>query len=171
MTLAVLIVGAVTAVAAAIAAGGAWRSATASREAARQTRLAWQIEVHAKRIDRLAELHGRMSWVTEGGRPRSQLMKYERLALVMGLAPGTTIVQGVEMRGLVRSTGLDLPACLNVCETMMTHSLRANTKAAVDEIEAAMNREHEAMRRLEKEAQPRGRHDDVPSDQQRHPAE
>jgi hypothetical protein len=103
---------------AAIAAGAAWEAALTSRDSARQIRIGHLMEVHSGRLAALRELRSRMSWITEGGGPRATLTRAEQWAVSMGIPPGTTIVRGVELAGLVKSTGLALPNCLAVAEVM-----------------------------------------------------
>ena len=102
----------------AIAAGAAWEAALTSRDSARQIRIGHLMEVHSGRLAALRELRSRMSWITEGGGPRATLTRAEQWAVSMGIPPGTTIVRGVELAGLVKSTGLALPNCLAVAEVM-----------------------------------------------------
>ena len=102
----------------AIAAGAAWEAALTSRDSARQIRIGHLMEVHSGRLAALRELRSRMSWITEGGGPRATLTRAEQWAVSMGIPPGRTIVRGVELAGLVKSTGLALPNCLAVAEVM-----------------------------------------------------
>ena len=69
------------------------------------------MEVHSGRLAALRELRSRMSWITRGGGPGAALTRAQR-AVSMGIPPGTAIVRGVELAGLVKWAGLGLPDCL-----------------------------------------------------------
>ncbi len=83
----------------AVAAGAAWEAALTSRDSAKQLRIGHLIEVHSGRLAALRELRSFVSWITEGGGPRSTLTRWEQRAVSVGIAPGTTIVRGIELEG------------------------------------------------------------------------
>ncbi len=134
-----------------IAATGAWRAASAARASARHTRIGHRIDLHAKRLDVLRELHSAMSWLTEGGKQRMARPPAKRLVVKLGGSPGTTTVEGVELRGLVVSTGLSLPRCHEVCDHMQRGSLGGPIGAAEAELREAMEVENRVLSELESE--------------------
>ncbi|MHB8449307.1 MAG: hypothetical protein ACYDAQ_02395 [Mycobacteriales bacterium] len=136
---------------AAVAAVGAWAAATASRESARQTRIGHLIRLHTDRLAVLRQLHGVVSWLTEGGKQRTQRPMFEQLGVKLGIAPGTTIVEGVELRGLVAATGVALPHCHEVCDQLQRMDLRsAPVGEAEKELRVAIDFEVAQISALEK---------------------
>jgi hypothetical protein len=66
----------------------------------------------------------------------------------MGIAPGTTIVRGVELTGLVAWTGSALPNCL-AAEEMQRQRIGGPIKEAFAELDDAMAGENAAIGALE----------------------
>lgn len=106
----------VIAVATASAAVAAWIAAISSRESARETAVGQLIAVHSQRLNSLARLHSTLAWISEGGGPRKSLTYMERVALMTWHPIGTIVVRGIEFRGMIETTGLDLPFCRQVAE-------------------------------------------------------
>jgi hypothetical protein len=158
------------AVATAIAAIAAWRAARAAKvtadatqagvgatreiagatqEAARQAGIGSLVGMHADRLKALRDLHYRISWVTEGGPDRVHRPRWEQRAIKFGIPPGTTIVEGYALRGIIASTGLPLPNCLAVAEEMRRGRYSGAPVAKAEaELRAAMEAENRALDEL-----------------------
>jgi len=135
----------------------AWVAALTSRKSAQDTRdstrelaIGQLISVHTQRVAALAKLHSKLSWVTEGGGPRSTLHWAERVALMSGQPLGTLTVQGVELRGMIEATGLDLPITRRVAEDMIAMKNKGVPINEADvEIRDAIKAEHATLAALE----------------------
>src|SRR5262249_46592155 len=138
------------AVAAWVAALTSRSSARDTRDSARETAIGQLIAVHTQGVAALAQLHSKLSWVTEGGGPRNTLMWAERAALMMGMPLGTLTVQGIELRGMVEATGLDLSITRQVADAMIR---RQNKGVPIDkadiEVRDAIKAENDAIASLE----------------------
>jgi len=100
----------VIAVATAIAAGAAWRAASITRTSATESAIGQFIGVHTQRLAALAQLHTKLSLITEGGTPE-----------------GAAKAQGIELRGIIEATGVKLEETLKIANAMIEQNKALTT--------------------------------------------
>jgi hypothetical protein len=108
--------------------------------------------MHTDRLEPLRDLHYRVSWITEGDPDRAQRPKMEQRFMKVGVPPGTTIVEGYGLLGIITSTGLDLPECIAVAEMMKKREDPRRPRGLAEaELREAMTEENRILARLEAE--------------------
>jgi hypothetical protein len=117
---------------------------------ARETAVGQLIVVHSQRLSSLARLHSTLAWISEGGGPRKSLTYMERVALMTWHPIGTIVVRGIEFRGMIETTGLDLPFCRQVADDMMSTKVKGVPIRQADaEVREAMKAENAALAALQ----------------------
>jgi hypothetical protein len=76
------------------------------------------------------------------------LTRFEQYGVAVGIPKGTTVVEGLELKGMITATRRDLSNCLALAEMMMDHKIRgAPVGLAEAELRAAMRDENSIPRR------------------------
>lgn len=123
----------VIAVATAIAAWAAWRAASITRTSATESAIGQFLGVHTQRLATLAQLHTKLSLITEAG-----------------TSEGAAKAQGIELREMAESTGVRLDDTLKVAKAMIEQNKGVATGKADTEIVARIQREKEAIISLQR---------------------
>ncbi len=83
-------------------------------------------------------------------------MAAERFAVMLGIPKGTTIVEGIELLGMIESMSLDLPKCREVALHMRQHKISGAPIAEAEaELRAAMTSETQAVAQLQADLNPK----------------